>query len=78
MGDETPDDSDGAYCSDQYCRAVQEAISALIKMRLNRETAGAIEANEGRLLASLAALQMLCSDLRETRVVVPFPRERVN
>lgn len=48
--------------------ALSKAITDLVRLRLDPVTAHLIANEEGNLLASLASLQFLCSDVREERV----------
>lgn len=58
----------------QHCAVVSDvttlsgAITDLVRLRLDPITADLVANEEGNLLACLASLQFLCSDLRETRV----------
>lgn len=45
-----------------------EAVSFVMKDRLDPDKAKYVEQFEGRLLASLASLQLICSELREVRI----------
>jgi hypothetical protein len=42
-------------------------VSDLLKLRCDRTTTHQLNEHEGSLLASLAALQLLCGELREDR-----------
>lgn len=42
-----------------------EAISSIVKLRLDPVTAPLVGNEEGNLLAALASLQFLCSEIRE-------------
>jgi len=72
------DRDDDPHDVGKWSLGLRNCTSALLKKRLDPKSAQEVADREGELLSALAALQMLCSDLRETRVVVPFPRERVN
>ena len=45
-----------------------DAVSHIMKDRLCRDKAKYVAEFEGRLLASLATLQLICSELREIRI----------
>lgn len=45
------------------------AVSDLLKLRIDPRTANLLNCHEGELLSALAALQVLCNELREERVM---------
>jgi hypothetical protein len=54
------------------------SISELVKLRINPATEELIANEEGSLLAALASLQFLCSELRETRASPSRKSEQVH
>lgn len=51
--------------------SLAETITDLVRLRLDPMASELVANEEGNLLACLASLQFLCSDLRETRTANP-------